>query len=285
MNKLELLAALCGLALVACSESTPGTDASVTGADAAKPGVDAGAGEADTGTSGADVGSVSPDAAAQPPDAGSSPADVGTAPVDASTAAGPDASAPTEVLGRAVSPLWGSIVFNEVLIDGTTEGDPNRDGDANPVEDQFVELVNASAAAVSMTGFTLVDLDFPDLPRHTFATFSLGAGKAAVVFGGGSAPAATASTTFFSANAADPGLPFGLHLASPADAILLLDGNGKVVSYFCYGGTTGCPLAAPSDESMTRSPDVTGAFVSHKGAAGANGAAFSAGTRVDGAGF
>ena len=140
----------------------------------------------------------------------------------------------------------------------------------------------AQTGAATLTKF---DLDFPDLPRHTFAAYSFPAGHAVVVFGGGDAPDPTATCTFFSANAADPGLPFGLHLASPADAIFLLDGDQKVVAYFCYGGTVDCPLAAASDQSLTRSPDVTGDFVPHKSAAGSNGAAFSVGTRVDGSAF
>jgi hypothetical protein len=184
-----------------------------------------------------------------------------------------------------VSPRFGQIVFNEALTDGTAEGDPNGDGDANAVEDQFVELLSRHSEAVAMGGYTLVEEDFAGLPRHTFAqSFSLAAGKAVVVFGGGDAPAAITGATFFAANAADPGIPFGLDLTTPADAIYLLDADGKVVAWLCWGGTGECARAAATDQSLTRSPDGAGDFVPHEDAAGAQGA-FSPGTKVDGSGF
>ena len=116
--------------------------------------------------------------------------------------------------------------------------------------------------------------------RHLFAP-----GCAVVVFGGGDAPGATATTTFFSANAADPGIAFGLHLSTPADSMLLLDAQGAVVARFCYGGAGDCALTAAGDESLTRSPELTGPFVPHRGAAGSNGEPFSVGTRADGTPF
>ncbi|HSA23675.1 MAG TPA: lamin tail domain-containing protein, partial [Myxococcota bacterium] len=189
--------------------------------------------------------------------------------------------------GRPKSPLYGQILFNEVLTDGTAEGDPNGDGDTSqPFEDQFVELVNVQGADLALDGFTLIEEDLSDgSPRHTFpAGAVLPAGHALVVFGGGDAPAATATAEFHSANAADPpGLSFGLHLSVPADAVWLLDAAGGVVDRFCYGSpAAGCPLQAAADASLTRAPDLTGDFGPHDAAAGANGAAFSPGTRLDG---
>jgi hypothetical protein len=217
--------------------------------------------------------------------------DGGSTMLDAGTDAGTSDAGSTDAGmidggGTPVSPLFGDIVINEVLTDGTTEGDPNGDGDASPVEDQFVELVNVSGGAIPMGGFTIVEADFPDLPRHTFAAgFSLEADHAVVVFGGGDAPEETATTTFFTANAADPGIPFGLHLSEPADHLLLLDDTGAIVAELCYGGTGSCALAAPSDQSLTRSPDLTGSFVPHGGATGSGGAVFSVGTHADGTPF
>jgi hypothetical protein len=45
---------------------------------------------------------------------------------------------PTEILGYTVSPLFGRSTSTR-CDGGTTEGDPNGDGDANQVEDQFVD--------------------------------------------------------------------------------------------------------------------------------------------------
>jgi hypothetical protein len=244
------LALVLGLALFGC-DSSPSDDA----------GVDAGVDDAGSLDASVDAGG-----------------DAGT------TDAGGDAG--TTIEGRPISPLYGEVVFNEVLTDGTSEGDPNGDGDANPVEDQFVELVNVGAAAIPMADFTLVELDFPDLPRHTFRSdYVLEAGSAVVVFGGGDAPDATATATFFAANAADPGLPFGLALSVPSDSMLLLDGDGAVVARFCYGGDGECTLDAATDESLTRAPDETGPFAPHRTATGSSGDAFSVGTRIDGSPF
>ncbi|MBN1945240.1 MAG: lamin tail domain-containing protein [Bradymonadales bacterium] len=189
--------------------------------------------------------------------------------------------------GRPISELYGRILFNEVLTDGTVEGDPNGDGDADPVEDQFVELVSTAESALDLQGFTLVESHLPALPRHTFgAGFSLEPGHAVVIFGGGDAPDASEGATFFTANAADPGIPFGLHLSMPSDHILLLDDAGAVVARFCYGEAEGeCSLEPAADESLTRSPDLVGSFVPHTDAEGSAGVAFSPGTRLDGTAF
>jgi hypothetical protein len=192
--------------------------------------------------------------------------------------------------GRPVSPAFGWILFNEVLIDGTAEGDPNGDGDtSHPFEDQFVELVNVHGSDLGLDGFTLIEEDFAEgRPRHTFPVGALlPAGHALVVFGGGDAPAATATAEFLTANADDPpGLSFGLHLSVPSDAIWLLDAGGAVVDRFCYGASAAeCALPAADDVSLTRSPDLTGEFMPHDAAAGSGGTAFSPGTRVDGSEF
>ncbi len=213
------------------------------------------------------------------------------APLDAalSDAAASDAAPDAQVADAgvdagAVSPILGKVVINEVLIDGLAEGDPNGDGDVSAVEDQFVELVNVDTAPVVLDGCTLVELDLPDQPRHTFGQFTLPAGHAVVIFGGGDAPPATATAVFFTANAADPGIPWGLHLSVPDDRLTLLDANGLEVAHFCYGGTGDCSLPAATDESLTRSPDLTGSFVPHT-TASTDGSAFSPGTRVDGSAF
>ena len=188
---------------------------------------------------------------------------------------------------RPLSEHYGQIIFNEVLMDGTAEGDPNGDGDPDPVGDQFVELVNVGGVVIDMSGFTLIERHLSGLPRHTFAdAFALEAEAGVVVFGGGDAPDPTESATFFVANAADSGLQFGLHLFQEGDEMLLLDDQGAIVARFCYGlPDEQCELEAAADASLTRVPDLTGDFVSHAGAEGAGEAVFSPGTRVDGSAF
>ena len=214
---------------------------------------------------------------------------IGTAPIDAGPVdAGGAGGGPVDAGGAGgapASPLYGKVIINEVLIDGLAEGDPNGDGDANAVDDQFVELVNVDSEPVALNGCTLVEVDLPALPRHTFAPTTVPAGHALVIFGGGDAPPATETAAFLSANAADPGIPFGLHLTTPADSLTLLDPDGLVVARFCYGGSDDCSQPAVSDESLTRSPELTGDFVPHTDVTGPGGAAFSPGTRADGTPF
>src|SRR4029453_4455005 len=64
---------------------------------------------------------------------------------------------------------------------------------------------------------------------------------------------------------------------------ILRDPNGNQITTFNYGGASG--LEADNNQSGTRSPDLTGAFVQHTAAAGANGRKFSPGLRVDGTPF
>lgn len=183
------------------------------------------------------------------------------------------------------SPLQGSVIINELLTDGSADEDANGDGTVDALEDELVELVNVSNQAVDLSGWTLVEADFSTgLPRHTFPPGTVLQPKGAIViFGGGDAPAATATVSYVVANAADPGIPFGLDLDDAGDTVRLLDAGGLLVALAAYGD--GAPVPATSDQSLTRSPDLTGAFVPHTTAAGAEGASMSPGSRADGGPF
>ncbi|MFT7580444.1 MAG: hypothetical protein ACI9MR_002115 [Myxococcota bacterium] len=187
--------------------------------------------------------------------------------------------------GVETSSVFGQVIINEILTDGETDGDANGDGDlGDAVGDEFVEFVNTGNSAVDMSGFTLVESDLSDFPRHTFAAGAmLTAGQAYVIFGGGTAPEDTATATFAVANAEDPGTPFGLALDNTDDALRLLDADGKLVAVFAYG--TGAAISALSDQSYTRDPDLTGDFVPHADATGDATQIFSPGTRADGTSF
>ncbi len=188
-------------------------------------------------------------------------------------------------LDEGISPGWGTVIFNEVLADGTADGDANQDGTTDAMEDEFVELVNVSSQAVDLSGWTLVETDWASaLPRHTFEAGTVVApGGALVIFGGGDPPPSTSTVIFQASNAADPGIPFGLDLDDAGDQLRLLDDTGLLVAVFAYGDEGGTP--AVSDESMTRDPDLLGGFLGHSTATGSASAVFSPGTRVDGSPF
>lgn len=183
--------------------------------------------------------------------------------------------------GVDLSPLFGAVVINELLTDGAVNGDPNGDGDApDPVGDEFVELVNGSDATVDLSGFTLQEDTFPT-PRHTFPSGTLlPAGHALVVFGGGTAPDDSATAQFTVSNANEGAIPFGLHLDNEGDTLRLLDTNAQVVAILSYG--VGPSPLVFGDESLTRSPDITGEFTPHSSVSDLS---FSPGLRSDGTSF
>ena len=178
------------------------------------------------------------------------------------------------------------LVFNEVLADGTVDGDPNGDGRLDSVEDEFVEIANLSAVTVDLSGCTIVEDDFgSDIPRHTFAEGTvLRAGEAIVVFGGGMVGGNSApNVTFLAAQNADDALRYGLSLNNEGERVSLLDPTGGILTTFSYGA--GGDIDAIEDASMVRSPDVTGGtWTHHTYAAGSTGD-FSPGHYVDGSDF
>ncbi|MGI5863286.1 MAG: MopE-related protein [Myxococcales bacterium] len=183
---------------------------------------------------------------------------------------------------KIASPLQGAIVINEVLSDGTTSQDANGDGEIDSMEDEFVELVNASSQAVDMTGWTLWDRDRATA-RHTFPVTIVQPGKAVVVFGGGTAPASNSSAQFMVAQNNDTGLLQGLSLNNDGDVLTLYDDQMREVAVLAYGSAG--TIAAVQDASLTRSPDVTGIFMSHVQASGSQTNIFSPGKKVNGASF
>ena len=174
------------------------------------------------------------------------------------------------------------VLINEVLADPPDglAGDANHDGVRSSSEDEFIELVNAGSA-VNLSGWTIRTRALnsaSETIRHRFASDTLLlANEVIVIFGGGNF---------------DPGNPMfgcarviqtstaGLSLTNSGLTILLRDGVGNLVTEFTYGGATG--LAGDNNQSLTRSPDITGTFVQHSSATGANGLPFSPGLRIDG---
>ncbi|HEX3143474.1 MAG TPA: lamin tail domain-containing protein, partial [Pyrinomonadaceae bacterium] len=179
-----------------------------------------------------------------------------------------------------------AIFFNEVLSDppNGTAGDANNDGVRDGTDDEFVEFVNGNASdAIGMTGWTVKTRATGSTTETTRFTFpagtSLAPGTAAVVFGGGAFnstdPIFGCAQVFKATSSA------GLSLTNSGLTILLRDSAGNLIAQFAYGGSTG--LDGNNSQSLTRSPDITGAFVLHTAANPAR--RFSPGLKVDGAPF
>jgi uncharacterized protein (TIGR03437 family) len=181
-----------------------------------------------------------------------------------------------------------TVVINEVLADppdGVPDGDANHDGVRDSGDDEFVELVNSTGAAINIAGWTIKTRPLTgsttETTRHTFASgTTLPAGDAIVVFGGGiidpTNPAFGGAQVVKASTA-------GLSLTNSGLTILVHDAAGNLVTQFTYGSASG--LAGDQNQSLTRSPDITGGFVEHTAAAGAGGRKYSPGTRTDGSPF
>ena len=176
------------------------------------------------------------------------------------------------------SPQAATLIVNEYLADPPDGGvgDANGDGTRDAAQDEFVEIVNDGLASLDISLFTISD--------STQVRFTIPAGKivppgeAAVIFGGGTPAGAFG-------NCAANGLVFsvgggGLSLNNGGDTITVKDNLGAAVATLTFGSTEG-----NANQSITRSPDVTGGFTPHASAAGSGGSLFSPGARVNGAPF
>jgi hypothetical protein len=182
--------------------------------------------------------------------------------------------------GMRTALVAGALVINEYLADPPPgpglAGDANGDGVRDAAQDEFVELVNTTAATLDISGFTISDAT---AVRFTVpAGRAIPPGEAAVIFGGG-----TPTGPF--GNAAANGLVFaiggaGLSLNNGGDSIIVKDNFGAEAARHDYP-----PPNSGIGQALTRSPDVTGSFVAHSSAAGGGGRLFSPGTRVSGTPF
>jgi uncharacterized protein (TIGR03437 family) len=182
-----------------------------------------------------------------------------------------------------------AVFINEVLADppNGNAGDANHDGVRDGTQDEFVELLNGSAAeTIGMSGWTIKTRATGSTTEATRFTFpagtSLPAGESAVIFGGGTfnpTDPVFGCAQIFKATSASS----GLSLTNSGLTILVRDSAGNLITQFSYGGSTGPDGGA--SQSLTRSPDITGSFVLHTAALNANGRKFSPGLRIDGTPF
>lgn len=164
------------------------------------------------------------------------------------------------------------LVLNEFLSDPPNPtGDANLDGTLNTSQDEFVEFLNVSEESFDLSGYEIHD-GFGQ--RHIFPVGTLlAAGRAIVVFGGG-APVGSFGGSLV--QVASSGF---LGLNNSGDTISLkTPGGGSTLLEYEYDGSV-------MDESMSRSPDGSGAFVAHSLASGAGTALYSPGVTVDGNSF
>ncbi len=170
-------------------------------------------------------------------------------------------------------PMASGWIINEMHADPSNngnDGDANGDGSNDFSQDEFVEIVNATGGAVDVSGWTLAD---GAQTRHTFPVGTvIPDGCGVVIFGGGTPTGSFGNMLVQTASSGALGLNNG------GDSVSLNDGVMDVAleSYGAEGG---------SNQSLTRDPDLLGAFVQHSGATGSGGALFSPGTTIDGSRF
>ncbi len=164
------------------------------------------------------------------------------------------------------------LVINEIHADPHLgQGDANGDGVVDTADDEFVEIVNTTDAAIDLSGWVLHD---GVQLRHTFAISTvLPANCAVVVFGGGLLPGTYGESLVFTATTR------ALGLNNTGDTLTLFDASAAAVITTTYGSDAG------DDQAITRSPDVTGLFARHTLVGEAAGRRFSPGTRLNGTPF
>jgi hypothetical protein len=161
------------------------------------------------------------------------------------------------------------IVINEIYADpDPILGDSNKDGLVNSDDDEFLELVNISGKDLNLEGWEVHD---GIRLRFTFpAETILGDGCGLVVFGGGNPGNDFGGSLVFTAGS--------LGLNNSGDTVSIRDSAGEVKASYSYGPEGG------EDQSLTRNPDMVGELplVVHGQIPEAQGAFFSAGTKIDG---
>ena len=158
--------------------------------------------------------------------------------------------------------LSAQLIINEVLFDPPNDiaGDANGDGTRSPSEDEFIEFINNSSTALNISGYKIYDttsynlLPGTDSPRHTVpANTIIPANGIYVLFGGG-------TTTAIPGDIVQTSTTGNLNLSNAGDIITITDASSAVILTFDSAATG---LNFGVNQSVTRSPDITGNFVLH----------------------
>ena len=177
------------------------------------------------------------------------------------------------------------VLINEFLADPPDgpAGDANRDGVRDASQDEFIELVNTTTHDIDLSGYQIFTRSTgPDTLRHVFAAGTVLRSCSAVLVFGGSNSSFNPNDPAFGGALVVRASSGGLSLVNSGGVISLLDQASAIVNLVSYGGSSG--INADNNQSLTRSPDITGNFAQHLAASG-GARAFSPGTQLNGAPF
>ena len=181
------------------------------------------------------------------------------------------------------------VLINEFLADPPGAlpediiGDANHDGTRSTAQDEFVELVNTTTHDIDIGGYRLFTRGSgSDVLRHEFAAGTILHPCSAVVIFGGGTPSFNPADSAFGGALVFKASSGSLSLVNSSGAITLQDQASTIVNLVAYGGSSG--IDADNDQSVTRSPDITGTFAQHLSASG-GALPFSPGMQLTGAPF
>ncbi len=173
------------------------------------------------------------------------------------------------------------FIINEVLYDppGGEAGDANGDGTRSASEDEFIEFVNDSDQPVDLSGFTLFDADMLETgtPRHVFPEGTIIPPLGVYVLFGGGSPSGDFGTATVAASSTG-----NMNLNNADDKITIFDTEGNVFLTFDTQ-VEGAGLSFGENQSITRNPDINGAYDLHTNAN--VDLVFSPGKKADGSNF
>ena len=156
------------------------------------------------------------------------------------------------------SPACIPLVMNEIFYDVPTGdfGDANGDGTRDATADEFIEFVNNSGSPLDISGYQIFD---SSEVRHVFPSGSIIPANGYLVVFGGNTPTGSFGGAVVQVSSTNT-----LSLQNGGDILTITNASGDVVEVFDYTS-----FGEP-DQSITRDPKATGAFVNHITVTGGN---------------
>lgn len=164
-----------------------------------------------------------------------------------------------DVSSEILSPGCVPLVLNETLYDppAGSDGDANNDGTRDFSDDEFIEFFNNSNQELDISGYKIFDTDVlsSNVPRHEVPENTvIPANGVYVVFGGGTPTGSFGDAIVHVASSGT------LNLNNASDEITVKNASDQVVIKF---NSEDFDLNFGADQSITRSPDITGDYVLH----------------------